>query len=115
MTYVITEACVDVMDRACLVECPVDCIREGVRMLYIDPDSCIDCGACEPSCPVEAIYHEDNGTEQSSVYIRANAEFFDPLGTPGGASKVGGIYRDVGPAARIPPRTAGTGARRPHP
>ena len=64
---------------------------------------------CEPVCPVEAIYHEDDVPEQWSEYIRANAEFLDPLGTPGGASKVGRIYRDVGPAARIPPRTAGTG------
>ncbi|WP_306510341.1 indolepyruvate ferredoxin oxidoreductase subunit alpha, partial [Corynebacterium xerosis] len=54
MTYVIAQPCVDVMDRACVEECPVDCIYEGKRMLYIHPDECVDCGACEPVCPVEA-------------------------------------------------------------
>ena len=48
MTYVIGEACVDVLDRACVEECPVDCIYEGERMLYIHPDERVDCGACEP-------------------------------------------------------------------
>ena len=48
MSFVITEACVDVNDRRCLTECPVDCIYEGAHMLYIHPDECIDCGACEP-------------------------------------------------------------------
>ncbi len=52
MTYVIGEPCVDVLDRACVEECPVDCIYEGERMLYIHPDECVDCGACEPVCPV---------------------------------------------------------------
>ena len=60
MTYVIGEPCVDVLDRACVEECPVDCIYEGERMLYIHPDECVDCGACEPVCPVEAIYYEDD-------------------------------------------------------
>ncbi len=60
MTYVIAEPCVDVMDKACIEECPVDCIYEGARMLYIHPDECVDCGACEPVCPVEAIYYEDD-------------------------------------------------------
>lgn len=45
MTYVIAEPCVDVLDRSCVEECPVDCIYEGSRMLYIQPDECIDCGA----------------------------------------------------------------------
>ena len=58
MTYVIAEPCVDVKDKACIDECPVDCIYEGDRMLYIHPDECVDCGACEPVCPVEAIYYE---------------------------------------------------------
>src|SRR5829696_7527101 len=48
VTYVITQACVDVLDKACIDECPVDCIYEGDRMLYIHPDECVDCGACEP-------------------------------------------------------------------
>ncbi len=56
MTYVIALPCVDLKDRACVDECPVDCIYEGDRMLYIHPDECVDCGACEPVCPVEAIF-----------------------------------------------------------
>jgi NAD-dependent dihydropyrimidine dehydrogenase PreA subunit len=51
MTYVIGEPWVDVLDRACVEECPVDCIYEGERMLYIHPDECVDCGACEPAGP----------------------------------------------------------------
>ena len=60
MTYVIAEPCVDLLDKACIEECPVDCIYEGGRMLYIHPDECVDCGACEPVCPVEAIFYEDD-------------------------------------------------------
>ena len=60
MTYVIAQPCVDLKDLACVEECPVDCIYEGKRMLYIHPDECVDCGACEPVCPVEAIFYEDD-------------------------------------------------------
>jgi NAD-dependent dihydropyrimidine dehydrogenase PreA subunit len=60
MTYVIAQPCVDLKDKACIEECPVDCIYEGERSLYIHPDECVDCGACEPVCPVEAIYYEDD-------------------------------------------------------
>lgn len=56
MTYVVTAACIDVNDRSCIEVCPVECIHPVGRMLVIDPDTCIDCGACEPACPVEAIY-----------------------------------------------------------
>ncbi len=59
MTYVIAEPCIDVLDLSCVSVCPVDCIHyeEGVdRKLFIDPDECIDCGACEPECPVNAIF-----------------------------------------------------------
>ncbi|MEV4443392.1 ferredoxin [Streptomyces sp. NPDC049577] len=87
MTYVIAEPCVDVKDKACIEECPVDCIYEGPRMLYIHPDECVDCGACEPVCPVEAIFYEDDVPEEWTGYTRANAEFFDTLGSPGGASR----------------------------
>ena len=76
MTYVIAEPCVDVLDRACVEECPVDCIYEGGRMLYIHPDECVDCGACEPVCPVEAIYQEDMVPEEEQEYIEINANFF---------------------------------------
>ncbi len=60
MTYVIAESCVDVKDRACIDECPVDCIYEGARMLYINPRRVRDCAACEPVCPVDAIYFDEN-------------------------------------------------------
>ena len=63
MTYYITQPCIDTLDQSCVDVCPVDCIHfeEGVdKMLYIDPDECIDCGACEPACPVSAIFAEDD-------------------------------------------------------
>jgi NAD-dependent dihydropyrimidine dehydrogenase PreA subunit len=60
VSYVITAACVDTKDRSCIDVCPVDCIHEAARMLVIDPEECIDCGACEPECPVEAIHAEDD-------------------------------------------------------
>ena len=63
MTYVIAEPCIDVLDISCVSVCPVDCIHydEGVdRKLYIDPNECIDCGACEPECPVNAIFPEES-------------------------------------------------------
>ena len=82
MTYVIAQPCVDLKDKACIEECPVDCIYEGERSLYIHPDECVDCGACEPVCPVEAIYYEDDVPEQWTDYYKANVEFFDDLGQP---------------------------------
>src|SRR6185312_5850032 len=94
VTYIIALPCVDVKDRACVDECPVDCIYEGDRMLYIHPDECVDCGACEPVCPVEAIFYEDDTPAQWADYYKANVEFFDDLGSPGGAAKVGVIPKD---------------------
>ena len=64
MPYVIAEPCINVKDKACVEVCPVDCIYEGETMLYIHPDECIDCGACEPVCPVKAIFAEDEVPEQ---------------------------------------------------
>jgi ferredoxin len=76
MAYVITEACIDVMDKSCIQECPVDCIKVGKNMLYIDPNDCIDCGACEPACPVDAIYYEDDLPENLKKYKEINKNFF---------------------------------------
>jgi NAD-dependent dihydropyrimidine dehydrogenase PreA subunit len=104
VTYVIAEPCVDVLDKSCIEECPVDCIYEGARMLYIHPDECVDCGACEPVCPVEAIYYEDDVPDQWAAYTQSNVDFFDELGSPGGASKVGKVDKDVGPAVELPPQ-----------
>ncbi len=103
MTYIIAEPCVDVMDKACVEECPVDCIYEGGRMLYIQPDECVDCGACEPVCPVEAIFYEDDVPDEWELYVSANADFFDDLGSPGGASKVGKTDADPAFIKGLPP------------
>jgi NAD-dependent dihydropyrimidine dehydrogenase PreA subunit len=103
VTYIIAEPCVDVLDKACIEECPVDCIYEGNRMLYIHPDECVDCGACEPVCPVEAIFYEDDVPEQWKDYTNANYEFFEDLGSPGGAAKVGKIDKDASFVAAQPP------------
>ncbi|GAA1880029.1 ferredoxin [Actinomadura bangladeshensis] len=112
MTYVIGEPCIDVMDRACVDECPVDCIYEGERSLYIHPDECVDCGACEPVCPVEAIYYEDDLPAALEPYREDNARFFSetlpgrdaPLDTPGGATKLGAIGVDTPLVASQPKR-----------
>ncbi len=111
MTYVIAQPCVDVKDLACVEECPVDCIYEGGRALYIHPDECVDCGACEPVCPVEAIYYEDDLPDQWSGYLADNAAFFEeplpgrsePLGSPGGAAKMGALDVDAPLVASEPP------------
>jgi NAD-dependent dihydropyrimidine dehydrogenase PreA subunit len=94
MTYIITQPCIDVLDKTCVEECPVDCIYEGERMLYIHPDECVDCGACEPVCPVDAIFFEDDLPGELGEYHQANVEFFAQLGSPGGASKTGKINAD---------------------
>ncbi len=112
MTYVIGEPCVDIMDRACVDECPVDCIYEGARSLYIHPDECVDCGACEPVCPVEAIYYEDDLPDSLMPYKDDNARFFaeslpgrdQPLGSPGGAAKLGVVGADTELVAGHPER-----------
>jgi NAD-dependent dihydropyrimidine dehydrogenase PreA subunit len=94
VTYVIAQPCVDVKDKACIDVCPVDCIYEGERTLYIHPDECVDCGACEPECPTEAIFYEDDVPEGWSEYTKVNADFFEELGSPGGAAALGKIGKD---------------------
>ena len=76
MTYVITEPCIGTKDRSCVDVCPVDCIHEGEDMLFIDPEECIDCGACEPECPVEAIFPEDAVPQKWEKFTQLNADFF---------------------------------------
>ncbi|HLB03874.1 MAG TPA: ferredoxin family protein [Gaiellaceae bacterium] len=83
MTYVIAEPCIDLKDKTCVDVCPVDCIYETERMLVIDPGECIDCGACEPECPVEAIYPEDALPEKWLAFVQVNAVWTD-----GGAEAV---------------------------
>ncbi|MFC6063098.1 ferredoxin [Streptomyces ochraceiscleroticus] len=100
MAYVIGAACVDTQDRSCVEECPVDCIYEGDRKLYINPTECIDCGACEVACPVEAITVD---RKADAVFRDDSRSFFDevlpgrsePLGTPGGAGAIGPLGVDT--------------------
>jgi NAD-dependent dihydropyrimidine dehydrogenase PreA subunit len=106
VTYVIAEPCVDLLDKACIEECPVDCIYEGGRMLYIHPDECVDCGACEPVCPVEAIFYEDDLPDKWRDYTAINVDFFEELGSPGGAAKVGKTEFDPAPVAALPPQAS---------
>ena len=96
MTFIIAEPCEGTCDTSCVEVCPVDCIhgplpvddikeiqaqgddeRLGSIQLYIDPDICIDCGACEPECPVEAIFEEDDTPEKWQDYIAKNREYFE--------------------------------------
>lgn len=74
MTYVVTKACIGCKDTACIVVCPMDCFHEGPQMLYINPNDCIDCGACEPECPVDAIFYEDDVPQDRLDDIGLNAE-----------------------------------------
>ncbi|QCK84516.1 ferredoxin family protein [Phreatobacter aquaticus] len=89
MPFVITDACIDVKDRGCLDACPVDCIYEGGRTLYIHPDECIDCGLCETVCPVAAIHADDRLPEELTMWVEVNRAYFGPevtgLGSPRGA------------------------------
>ncbi|MEU5959401.1 ferredoxin [Streptomyces sp. NPDC047525] len=103
MTYVIAQPCIDVKDKACIDECPVDCIYEGPRMLYIHPDECVDCGACEPVCPTESIFYEEDLPEQWSAFGAAGAEVFTELGAPGGATTTGPLAQDHPVVAGVTP------------
>ena len=103
MTYVINEKCVDEMDRSCVAECPVDCIYEGSRSLYIHPDECIDCGACEATCPVRAIAYQDDlpGPEAERIVTRSR-EWLTLHAAGGGAKRVGPIGTDHPDIAALP-------------
>lgn len=84
MTYVVCEPCRDCKYTDCVVVCPCDCFYEDDRMLYIDPDECIDCDGCVPECPVEAIYHEAQAPAAWQSFIALNAERVAVLKTQGG-------------------------------
>jgi ferredoxin len=83
MPYVITEACIGTKDKSCVDVCPVDCIYEGEKMLYIHPDECIDCGACEPECPVTAIFPEEDVPGNLKQYVQINRDVFKDDPPPG--------------------------------
>jgi len=78
VTYIIAEPCIDIKDLSCVDVCPVDCIHEFDRILIIDPEECIDCGACEPECPVEAIFPEDALPDKWNAFVEINYAYGDP-------------------------------------
>jgi ferredoxin len=73
MTFVVGEPCIKCKYTDCVDVCPVDCFHEGKNMLVIDPDECIDCGACEPECPTSAIFSEDDLPDKWAEYKELNA------------------------------------------
>jgi ferredoxin len=77
MTHVITAACIGSKDQSCVEVCPVDCIYETEQMLVIHPGECIDCGACIPECPVEAIRPAEALGEQDVRFVAVNAAIAD--------------------------------------
>ena len=86
MPFIITDPCIGTKDAACIDVCPVDCIHprkdepefEQATMLYIHPEECIDCGACEPECPVEAIFPEDALPDKWNAFVEINYAFPEP-------------------------------------
>lgn len=74
MPYVVTSNCQDCRFTDCVEVCPVDCFYGDDKMLYIHPEDCIDCGACEPACPVEAIFPEEDVPDSEQKWIAINAE-----------------------------------------
>jgi NAD-dependent dihydropyrimidine dehydrogenase PreA subunit len=78
MTYVITEPCIGTKDASCVEVCPVDCIHsnDAAEQFFINPEECIDCGACVSTCPVQAICAEEEVPPRQERFIAVNAEFF---------------------------------------
>ena len=74
MAYVVTAPCFGCKYTDCVVVCPCDCFYEGEKMLYINPEDCIDCDACRTECPVEAIFYEENVPPEWHGFIQLNAE-----------------------------------------
>ena len=85
MTYVIVEPCIGVKDASCVDVCPVDCIHatDDDPQFYIDPDECIDCGACEPECPVTAIFAEDAVPDDQVQFIQIGTRAEGPVAGSG--------------------------------
>jgi ferredoxin len=88
MTHVIAEPCIGTKDTSCVEVCPVDCIHptkdeadfETADQLYIDPDTCIDCGLCVDECPVKAIFPEEDLPEEWNNYVQLNLDYYDQQG-----------------------------------
>jgi ferredoxin len=75
MPHVVTEPCIKCKFTDCVSVCPVDCYREGANFLVIDPDECIDCGACVPECPVKAIFPDDKIPDKWGEYVELNRKY----------------------------------------
>ena len=81
MTFVVGKDCINCKHTTCVQVCPVDCFYEGKNILVIDPEECIDCGLCEPECPVDAIFAEDEVPADQLDFIEINEKYFDfPVG-----------------------------------
>lgn len=114
MTYVIGSVCIGVMDKSCVAECPADCIYEGARSLYINPDECVDCGACKIACRLDAIVYETDLSDGEKRHLVDNAALFhtvlpgrdEPLGAPGGAHAVGRVGIDTPLVASMLPKSS---------
>jgi Fe-S-cluster-containing hydrogenase component 2 len=104
MAYVVALPCVDVKDRACAEECPVDAIYEGERMVYINAEECVDCGSCAAVCPVEAIFYEDDLPEEYREFYDIGVKLFAQTGASGGAYRVGPLGVDEPRVAALPPQ-----------
>lgn len=74
MTFVVGDACINCKHTDCVEVCPVDCFYEGPNFLVIHPDECIDCALCEPECPVNAIFSEDDLPDDQEDFLKINAE-----------------------------------------
>jgi len=105
MTFVVVENCIKCKYTDCVEVCPVDCFYEGPNFLVIDPDECIDCALCEPECPAEAIFSEDELPEDQKEFVQLNAELCrewpnitekkDPLPTAEESDGVKGKLKDL--------------------
>ncbi|ANG61546.1 ferredoxin [Marinobacterium aestuarii] len=74
MTFVVTENCIKCKYTDCVEVCPVDCFYEGPNFLVIHPDECIDCGLCEPECPADAIFQDDDLSDEQQIYVELNTD-----------------------------------------
>jgi ferredoxin len=96
MTYVVTEACIRCKLMDCVEVCPVDCFYEGENMLVIHPDECIDCGVCEPECPVDAIVPDtEPGTEKWVALNQTYAETWPNITRKGTPPEDADAYREI--------------------